>query len=91
MCGIYRVHSLQQGIFKLNPVDEVWQVVSDRRWHTVKEVANDVGLPNGNVASVIDFLERYGFVESVGRGRFRRTPESPRPAEIAYHLQSLGY
>ena len=70
-------------IFRLNPVELVWQTLSDRRWHTVTEIANHAALPNMKVASVIDFLERYGFVQSVANGAFRRTSENASPVEIA--------
>lgn len=71
---------LQHSTVGPNPVDRVWQVVSDRRWHTVSEVARTVGLPGVKVAEVVNFLETYGFVQK--NGGFRITPESPCPAEI---------
>jgi predicted transcriptional regulator len=72
----------QHGV-KWNPVELVWQVLPDRRWQTVTEITNHVALPNMNVAPVIDFLEKYGFVESAANGRFRRTRQTPCPMEIA--------
>lgn len=49
---------MQYGIVGLNPVEMVWQVVSDRRLHTVKEVASNNAPPKWEVASVFDFLEK---------------------------------
>ena len=81
---------LPYGMFGMNPADMVWQLASDSRWHTLKEVAKLTQSSDEKVALVVNFLEKYGFAQSyfTDEKRFRITPNAP-PIEIAYTLQSL--
>ena len=79
------------GMFGINPADLIWQSASDRRWHTLKEVARLTQSSDEKVALIVNFLEKYGFIQSyfTDEKRFRITPAAASPIEIAYTLQSL--
>jgi len=49
---------------RINPVDLVWESVSDGAWHTLNELTTRLGLGTAAIASALSFLERYGFAES---------------------------
>jgi hypothetical protein len=79
------------GMFGINSADLVWQLASDRQWHTLKEAARLTQSTDEKVALIVNFLEKYGFIQSyfTDEKRFRITLAAASPIEIAYTLQSL--
>jgi len=49
---------------RINPVDLVWESVSDGAWHTLNELTTRLGLGTAAITSALNFLERYDFTES---------------------------
>jgi hypothetical protein len=76
---------------ELELVDLVWAEVCDAEWHSLKEIAKRVRSSYGRVELVVDFLEKYGFIQShfVDGRRFRINPGAPSPMEVADGLRSL--
>jgi hypothetical protein len=76
---------------ELHLVERVWAEACDLKWHSLQEIARRVRSSYGKVAMVVDFLEKYGFIQShFEDGRWMRiSPEAPSPMELADELQSL--
>ena len=73
-----------------DPVGSVWLAISDRRWHTVKELAERLNSPDMKVALVVNFLAEYGFIQTSRRmGAFRRVSGAPSPNELVRTFRSL--
>lgn len=72
-------------------VDLVWVAARDARWHTAEEIARRIQSPVEKVASVLSFLEKYGFARSSAtpETRFRVDPGTPSPRLTALSLRSL--
>jgi DNA-binding MarR family transcriptional regulator len=74
----------------LHLVERVWAEACDAEWHSLREIARRIRSSYGRVAMVVDFLEKYGFIQShFSDGRWMRiSPEAP-PMELADELRSL--
>ncbi len=47
----------------VSKMSEVLSVLGDGRWHMVKEVQDKAGLDGSQIRQVMEFLERYCFVD----------------------------
>lgn len=73
-----------------DPVELVWQTLLDRRWHRLKEIAQETECPLMEISLIVKFLERYGFIQSSAMDGVRISSESPpSPVELAHGLNSL--
>ncbi len=72
-------------------VERVWAETCDAEWHSLWEIARRVRSSYRRVAVVVDFLEKYGFIQShFNDGRWMKiSPEAPSPMELADELRSL--
>jgi hypothetical protein len=72
-------------------VERVWAETCDAEWHSLRDIARRVRSSYGRVAVVVDFLEKYRFIQShFNDGRWMRiSPEAPSPMELADELRPL--
>jgi len=45
-------------------VDDILEFLTDGGWHDFREISLNLGLLEGRVEAVMDFLSRFGFVDS---------------------------
>jgi hypothetical protein len=76
---------------ELHLVEKVWAEACDFQWHSIQEIAKHVRSSYWRVAAVVDFLEKYGFIQShFDDGRWMRiSPDAPSPMEVADELRTL--
>ncbi len=72
----------------LHPVDLVWRLVSDRRWHRLKGIEERMALDPGLVRMALDFLLKYRFAQmSLVTESVRLIPGAPAPSEVVEWLR----
>jgi hypothetical protein len=78
-------------VVNLLPVDEIWKLASDGKWHTLNEIARRAEVPTEMAGLAVDFLDKYGFAETsaIDVRWFRIRLGAPSPLEIAESLSGL--
>lgn len=47
----------------MSVIDEILWLLSDSRWHDLKELVENVALSKSKINAVVDFLEEYDFIQ----------------------------
>jgi hypothetical protein len=75
----------------MSVIDDVCSLLYDGNWHTVDEIAKEVGVSPISVGFVLSFLRKYEFVEmttmSEGKARIKR--DKPTLRQAVYILKAL--
>jgi hypothetical protein len=72
----------------LHPVDLVWRLASDRRWHRLKRLEERIALDPELVRQALGFLVDYRFAQlSLVTESFRLIPGTPSPSEVVEWLR----
>jgi len=75
----------------MSVIDAVCSLLDDGGWHSVDEIAKEVGLTPISVGFVLSFLRKYEFVEmsEKGAGKARMKKGAPTLRQVAYILKAL--
>jgi len=76
---------------KIAVIDDVCSLLDDGKWHTLDEMAKEVGLSPISVGFVLSFLRKYEFIEMSMKdeGKVRITKGMPRLKVAMYILKAL--
>jgi len=74
-------------------IDTIWATAADGNWHLRRTLANKFSFQPEEIQAALDFLLKYGFVQSSTHGEeaFRMIMEGPSPMEAAKVLQTLRF
>ena len=75
----------------MSAIDDVCSLLDDGNWHTIDEIAREVGLSPLSVGFVLSFLRKYEFVEMSKRseGKARIKKDAPTLRQAVYILKAL--
>ena len=75
----------------LDMVNTVWSVMHEDELYSPSDLANMLGQPFHAIARVLEFLEKYGFVEQVTKREliFKRLESEVSPGDTLKVLQTL--
>jgi hypothetical protein len=73
-------------------VDELWSLTGDGRWHSTRTLVRESSFGPEAVNAALDFLVKYGFVQSSGDVEMRvRLAGGPSPSEVVRVLSALAF
>jgi len=75
----------------MSVIDDVCTLLDDGNWHTVDEIAREVGLSPISVGFVLSFLRKYEFVETSMKSEDKARMKKDRPTlrQAVYILKAL--
>ena len=75
----------------MSVIDDVCSLLYDGNWHTVDEIAKEVGVSPISIGFVLSFLRKYEFVEmsTISEGKARIKKDKPTLRQAAYILKAL--
>jgi len=75
----------------MSVIDDVCSLLDDGGWHSIDEIAKEVGLTPISVGFVLSFLRKYEFVEmsAKGVGKARMKKGTLKLKQVAYILKAL--
>jgi len=87
------VKNVTSGSLRVEPIDSVWNFLSDGRWHTLGELATRLELNREEIREIAHFLVRYGFGETTvfRQESFRLSGYGPSPKVVAWILSGLRH
>ena len=74
-----------------HPAELVWRRASDGHWHTRRDFEEQLPLGRKRIKKALDFLVKYGFVQSraMSEVRFKAIAGAPSPMEAVEGLLGL--
>jgi hypothetical protein len=78
---------------RVDAIAKVWSTLADGRWHSRRSIIKRIkALRSPQVIAALDFLTRYGFVESstADQERLRMVTDGLSPMEAARLLRIVG-
>ena len=85
--------SMMRAPIRVDAIEMVWSTLADGCWHSRRSIINRIPtLRSTEVTAALDFLTRYGFVESstADHERLRMVTDGPSPMEAACLLRAVG-
>lgn len=85
--------SMMRAPRRVNAIEIVWLMLADGCWHSRSSIIKRIPpLRSTEVTAALDFLMRYGFVESStpGQERLRMITDGPSPMEAVDLLRAVG-
>jgi hypothetical protein len=79
--------------YRVDAIEIVWSTLADCCWHSRNSIIKRIpALRSTEVIAALDFLMRYGFVESStpDQERLRMITDGPSPMEAADLLRAVG-
>jgi hypothetical protein len=79
--------------YRVDAIEVVWYALADGRWHSRRSIIKRIpALRSTEVIAALDFLMKYGFVESstAEQERLRMITDGPSPMEAVDLLRAVG-
>jgi hypothetical protein len=85
--------SMMRAPYAINAIEMVWCALADGGWHSRRSIIKRIpAFRSAEVIAALDFLMKYGFVESstADHERLRIIPDEPSPMESVRLIRIVG-